>query len=495
MIHVKKYIPKTVSILLAFLFIYAGASKMLDFENFQVQLAQSPLLSAYAGIISYSILIIEFGVALMLLIPQFNTLGLYLSVGLMSAFTIYIFLILNFSDFVPCSCGGILEKLGWKEHLIFNICFLFLAVLAIFLQAEMTGGTGRKELLLSGLITIASCVFVLILFQRSEYIIKKENNFTRRFLLHPVLQDKSMDLGVNSYYFAGMDEQHIYLANKTAPLLLTTLDTGLNHTTFIRTKLDHKEHPFRNLKLEVRAPFYYMYDGTVPVIYRGWLGDSLARTISYGDAYFHQLAVLDSMKFAIRSQRKSDQEYSLALLDLNQNKKLELKPAVLEKQIDGVFDVDGILTPDRKTGNMVYTYVYRNQFIVLDSSLHVINRLNTIDSTSKAKISVTRLSDGKNKMSAPPFSVNKGSIANGNLLFNMSNLKGRYEPSSSWETSTIIDVYRTDQQQYMGSFYISHKKGSAMYAMIANDRYLYVLIGNEIIRYKIRKDAFKLYVK
>lgn len=491
---IKRYFVKTVSILLALLFIYAAASKMLDFENFQVQLAQSPLLSAYAGVISYAILIVEFGVAIMLCLNSSRLIGLYASLGLMSAFTIYIYLILNYSDFIPCSCGGILEKLGWTEHLIFNIFFVIMAFAAI-IYGERRDRPNQKlafPLFISLSSIIFSCGVVIALFLSSEYIIKKENNFTRRFLLHPVLNDKSLDLGVNSYYFAGIDDESIYLGNKTTPLLVTKVDIGLSRTSVMKAKLDNKDHSFRNLKLQVRSPFYYMHDGTVPVIYRGTLGDSLAHTISYGDAYFHQLTILDSMKFVIRSQKRSDNEYALAILDLNRKKKLVMKPTILEKQIDGVFDVDGILTSERKTGNIVYMYVYRNQFIVLDSNLNVVNRLNTIDTTSRAKISVTRLSNGKNKMSAPPFNVNKSSVISGNLLFNQSNLKGKHEPSKSWKTSSIIDVYRTDQQQYIGSFYIRHKNNIPMSAMIVSDDNLFVLVGNELVRYKIREGAFKM---
>jgi hypothetical protein len=36
------------------LFTYAAISKLIDFENFQTQLGQSPLLSAYAASISCS---------------------------------------------------------------------------------------------------------------------------------------------------------------------------------------------------------------------------------------------------------------------------------------------------------------------------------------------------------------------------------------------------------------------------------------------------------
>lgn len=119
------------------LFIYAAVSKLMDFENFQIQLAQSPLLSAYAGFISYAVIIVEIVIVLLLCIKRTQQIGLYASYGLMLAFTVYIYLIINYSDFVPCSCGGILEKLGWTEHLIFNLIFVVLAVIAIYLSTTL----------------------------------------------------------------------------------------------------------------------------------------------------------------------------------------------------------------------------------------------------------------------------------------------------------------------------------------------------------------------
>ncbi|QIH34475.1 MauE/DoxX family redox-associated membrane protein [Sphingobacterium sp. DR205] len=494
--YLKDY-ANIVAILMALLFVYAAMSKILDFENFQVQLAQSPLLSAYAGIISFAVIIVELALAISLCLPNTQKLALYGSLGLMSAFTIYIYLILKYSDFIPCSCGGILEKLGWTEHLIFNIIFVILAFTAIIYKERKINQKRNLtfHFLTSFSTIIISCGIVVALFLRSEHIIKKENNFTRRFLLHPIIQDRSLDLGVNSYYFAGMDLGNIYLGNKSAPLVITKIDTGLIKTSAVRAKLDKRDHSFKNLKLQVRVPFYYLYDGTVPVIYRGYLMDSLASTISFGDAYFQQLAILDSMKFAIRTQRTSDKQYTLASLDLNKEKKLELRPSILEKQLDGVFDVDGILASHNNSSKLVYTYVYRNQYIVLDSTLNVLNRFNTIDTTSRAKISITRLSNGSNKMSAPPFSVNKGSVISGNLLFNQSSLKGKHEPTESWKNSTIIDVYSLDEQQYIGSFYLRNKNNLKMTSMIVGDDFLYVIIGNEIIRYKIRTGAFKLNTK
>ena len=57
--RIQNIILETISLLYIMLFVYAAVSKLLDFENFQVQLGQSPLLSAYAGFISYAVPVIE----------------------------------------------------------------------------------------------------------------------------------------------------------------------------------------------------------------------------------------------------------------------------------------------------------------------------------------------------------------------------------------------------------------------------------------------------
>ncbi|WP_312508862.1 MauE/DoxX family redox-associated membrane protein [Chryseobacterium culicis] len=488
---IRKYFVMAVSILLGLLFMYAAMSKMLDFENFQVQLAQSPLLSAYAGFVSYAVITIEILVSVALCLKSFRYVALFASLALMVAFTVYIYLILNYSEFIPCSCGGILEKLGWKEHLIFNIFFVVLTSVAIFFLAKYNRQNLWRTLLMVSCMTVLSTGVVVSMFLSSEHIIKKENNFTRRFLLHPVIADRRLDLKMNSYYFAGSADDVIYLGNKTAPLVLTAVDLALRSTSVQRVSLDQSNYPFRNLQLKVKGKFFYLFDGTVPIIYRGQLGNSSAVTISYKDAYFTQLAVLDSTKFAIRVQKSTDNEYAIASLNLNDNPKLMIRDQILQKQIDGVFDVDGLLRSTADGKKQVYTYAYRNQFIVLDSSLKIINRLNTIDTTSRAKISVKQLKNGSNKMSAPPFSVNKGSAIFENLLFNLANLKGKFEPKDIWKYSTVIDVYRTDMDKYIGSFTIEHRNGLAMSDIMVQGQYLFVLLGNEMIRYRIRKNVFR----
>src|SRR5690606_18655277 len=145
--------------------------------------------------------------------------GLYVSFALMSGFSIYIYLILNYSDFIPCSCGGVIENLGWTQHLIFNGIFTGLALIAILIIQSPTTSSIPSTLLKSFIPDFITVAIVILLFLSSEHIIKKENNFTRRFAQHPITKDTSFNLGANSYYFAGFANNKIYLGNYTSPFL------------------------------------------------------------------------------------------------------------------------------------------------------------------------------------------------------------------------------------------------------------------------------------
>lgn len=113
------------------LFVYAATSKLLDFENFQIQLGQSPILTAYADWVAWAVPITEYLISALLIFAKYRLLGLYAFYTLMVMFTTYIILVLHFSDYIPCSCGGVLEDLGWTEHIIFNLGFVAMAFFGI----------------------------------------------------------------------------------------------------------------------------------------------------------------------------------------------------------------------------------------------------------------------------------------------------------------------------------------------------------------------------
>lgn len=132
----RKVIIEIISLLFILLFTYAAVSKLIDYEKFKVQIGQSPLLTAYEAWIVWAVPGIEIVISFMLAIPRTRHLALYGAFSMMVMFSAYIVVILNFSDYVPCSCGGILEKLGWTEHLFFNIGFVLLALWGIILISK-----------------------------------------------------------------------------------------------------------------------------------------------------------------------------------------------------------------------------------------------------------------------------------------------------------------------------------------------------------------------
>ena len=132
----KETIISTISMLFIVLFVYAASSKLMDFQQFKVQLGQSPLLTAHADWAVWMVPGIEYLLALLLLFEGLRSTALYGSFALMVMFTTYIVLVLHFSDYIPCSCGGVLEDLGWTEHIIFNLFFIVLSIVAILMLED-----------------------------------------------------------------------------------------------------------------------------------------------------------------------------------------------------------------------------------------------------------------------------------------------------------------------------------------------------------------------
>src|SRR5690606_37858627 len=186
----------TVSYLCIILFVYAAVSKWLDFETFKNQLGQSPLLSAYADIIVWALPSSEIVIASFLCFKKSRVIGLYSFYFLMIMFTAYIIIILNFTSYTPCSCGGVLEKLGWIEHLYFNLAFIILSALSILHLSSNKKSTYLNLFLLMG---VGSLV-VSIIFLSSEKQIKQNNAFVRKYIPHAIDEVGHYNLPSNSFY-------------------------------------------------------------------------------------------------------------------------------------------------------------------------------------------------------------------------------------------------------------------------------------------------------
>ncbi|WP_394371636.1 MauE/DoxX family redox-associated membrane protein [Pinibacter aurantiacus] len=124
----RKLVVEIISSLLIFLFAYTAFQKFSHHATFLHTLERAGLSGFFAICLSWVVPIIELLVASLLLFPSLRRTGLLVSIILLSGFTIYILYMLLFIPNLPCSCGGVISYLSWKQHLIFNISFLLLSL-------------------------------------------------------------------------------------------------------------------------------------------------------------------------------------------------------------------------------------------------------------------------------------------------------------------------------------------------------------------------------
>ncbi|HVU94836.1 MAG TPA: MauE/DoxX family redox-associated membrane protein [Puia sp.] len=123
--------------LIILLFAYASLSKILNFAHFINEINNQPLPNEWTPFLAYTIPAIEIVIVVLLVVPPWRMWGFLLSALFMAVFTVYAAVILmNGFSYVPCSCGGVIELLNWKQHLILNIVFLFLSLLGSWLSFQ-----------------------------------------------------------------------------------------------------------------------------------------------------------------------------------------------------------------------------------------------------------------------------------------------------------------------------------------------------------------------
>ncbi len=351
--------------------------------------------------------------------------------------------------------------------------------------------TQKKLYILLFICTIGSIGFISLLFAFTNKGPERDMSFKRGFLHDAPKKIHELDLEYNGYYIAGAYNNKIYLGNSQSPLYLITVDTALQNKQEIQLTIDQDSLLLRSPQVRVIPPYFFLMDGTVPYILRGnikdWKGYSMLET----PLYFNNALPIDSTTLAIRTISSKTREFALGTISLSDSTTMTLSHKLLQKQVDGVFDVDGTLQYNRQQRELVYTYRYRNQYIIANDNLQLQSLGNTIDTISQAQIQVgTIASKNQQKMSAPATTVNKYSATSGNNLFVNSKVLGMKESLVLWKKASVIDVYDMKKNSYQFSFYVDDiEKKKLKTFQILNDK-LIGLIGNHIVTYQLG-DRFK----
>jgi hypothetical protein len=130
----KLFIKNIIIFALVLLWVYAAASKLVDFNMFRGQMYRQILPDFAKSTLIYLLPPLELAAAILLLFDRTQFAGFSISLTLMAAFTFYVGLaVFRIFDHVPCSCGGLLSKMGWDAHFIFNLFFTLLAAIGFII--------------------------------------------------------------------------------------------------------------------------------------------------------------------------------------------------------------------------------------------------------------------------------------------------------------------------------------------------------------------------
>lgn len=424
------------------LFIYAAVSKILDYDTFKTQLGQSAILSPLADWLVLLVPITEVSIVALLFFKRTKFWGLYAAFVLMVLFTFYIYVILYYSAYIPCSCGGILEKMSWRQHLLFNVFFALLAgVSLLFIPPSVREAKNssvknidfkfRALVLVFGI--LLSGISIFSLFRYSEKITHYENRFIRRFPQHVAQELYKIDLKYNSYYFAGSNLGKIYLGNSTAPFKIIEIDSSTRKKKVFQITVDEQNLPFNAPQIKILENTFYLYEGSVPYIFKGTVSAWKGILQIQSGLYFSSFQPMNTNLVALRYIVPNSGENAIGTLNLLDTLSGTFNYGLLEKQFDGVFDTDGTLLYDEITTKIIYVYFYRNEYLSISSDLKLLKKGNTIDTIRKAKIDLIQSENSTRKTFAkPPLLVNKTATVSNNLLYVNSEIPGLYESDELW---------------------------------------------------------------
>lgn len=135
--RIRTYPLIIISYMMAMLLAYTATRKLLDYASYEAHVRDvelfAPDLAVWAA---RAAIAVEYGLALILLVPlgRIQIWGWKGVALLMAIYGYYVYHVLHYAPFTPCSCKGVTEKLSWTGHgfLIMGLALLALAILLLY---------------------------------------------------------------------------------------------------------------------------------------------------------------------------------------------------------------------------------------------------------------------------------------------------------------------------------------------------------------------------
>jgi hypothetical protein len=340
-----------------------------------------------------------------------------------------------------------------------------------------------------GVCVLAGTAIVAILYRISGTPNTQKNGFTRNIKSRYLTISRAINLQEKSSGITGATNNRIYINNPVNPVNISEVDYYLSKNK--PTGWYFSIHPKLNsTTVGVDSPYINIYQrgkGIITTYHVGQTNPDWMSDDSIPGRQFDLAHRISSNSFVVRTTNSQLRQYTLTKVVQGQGFFKENTNAI-SGQADGYLSADGLLLFDKETSKIVYIYLYRNQYMILDSNLEILQTGRTIDTIRHAQLSLYNYKNVKyTTFDGPALITNKNACTCKGRLYVQSALLSDNEDRKMFSNNTVIDMYDLEKRHYQTSFYVPRFNGHKVDEFRVYDTLLMAIQGNFIVSYIINK--------
>ncbi|SHL88391.1 hypothetical protein [Chitinophaga sp. CF418] len=311
--------------------------------------------------------------------------------------------------------------------------------------------TTRIFIVLLTTIVVLGFIFTIVRTSRQPY--EKKHGFNRTFRSGNHLQLIKKITMEYPLYLAGYNNSNIYF-HSDDPHIIAYTDTAFSTIATISLSIDSAVgHQLANaFSTHVRYPEAFIFAYNMAAIFVYNLQSGRHTVIHTPSNYSNAVQISDST-FILKyfTGNSTDQSFCKLNVYTKQLTKTELLTEDLSSS--------GILLYNDRNASCYFIHHYNNRIAVFDTAFHAISSNHTIDTFTQSQIQYlsmikTGSSDILYKPNGTRMLINYLSQLHGGRLYINSLIKADNETLLTDQSETVIDIYSTNTDNYLESFYI-----------------------------------------
>lgn len=312
------------------------------------------------------------------------------------------------------------------------------------------------------------CLFIVALTSVMLYFLwlnadrpnKYANHFERVFIKNATTDLNVMQLGEDIRGFAGCTIEKLYFSTNDPGLVIST-DYRFNYRS--RETLDIPG-PLKKIidgrfSVQVDSPWIYVGANNIPSVFQYNMNTKKVSQYHKPGNAFSKLYVFSINRYLFRELDYKTRDQLFGVYD-TQIKLPVRNESIVPQYGDGGMKTDGDLSFNKSVNLFAYTLLYSSKVFLFDTSLEVKKVFHTIDTINATTVETGRVNSGAYTNIGPKKKVNLSSCLNEDFIFVNSMLKADNENEDVFSKNSVIDIYKLDNGNYVGSFYVprSHRR-------------------------------------